>query len=113
MNQHVPKILLSITIFFSIVGCQQSNNVPLDTVSKGTTSNKVNLPSPCKKFTAPPIRNKEKLKKMLLKEGKITKDMTSDEINQHINKYIKRKNTPTCKPTLKRNAFIVKEHTYA
>lgn len=113
LKQYINKIFLSITLLFATTGCQQSNNVPLDTASKNIISNK-KLPSPCKKATtASPIKNKEKLKKMLIKEGKITQDMADDEINKKINEYIKRKNTSTCKPTLKRSAFIFKDYSYA
>lgn len=114
LNQQSAKIILLIALSFSLAGCQYANNEPLDTMSHHTVSNKVNLPFPCKKNTSlSPIKNKEKLKKMLLKEGKITKDMSKNEVNQYINKYIKRKHNSKCKPALKRSAFIIKEPKYA
>ena len=112
MNLHTHKIALPVIISVFILGCQQST--PIKVESKPV---KLALSTPCKKFTVPPIKDTEKLKEMLFKEGKLTEDMSSDEIDLYINQYIKRKNNPPCKKLLKlksnQTAFVSKEHTHA
>jgi bacillopeptidase F (M6 metalloprotease family) len=56
--------------------------------SKAALAKKLTLPC---KGTMPPIRDKSKLKKMLIDSGKITSDMTDDEANQIVSNYIKKK----------------------
>jgi hypothetical protein len=55
----------------------------------------------CTQSSTPPLKNKEKLKKMLLANGKIDASLPEKEIDQAVNDYIRKKNaaikTKNCK----------------
>lgn len=104
MKTTVIKIFFSIVLSVTIISCQnQQSTVPIDTAKADTTLTPSTYhPIPCKNFSSPLIKNKTKIKDMLLKEGKINTDMTKEEIKSYVNEYIKKKSKKPCKSILKK-----------
>lgn len=110
MKAMVIKIFFPIVLSVAIISCQsQQSTDSIDTAKADTTSTPSTYsPTPCKNFSSPLIKNKTKIKDMLLKEGKINTDMTKEEINSYVNEYIKKKSKRPCKPILKKITPIEK-----
>ena len=88
-------ITISMILSFIISGCQakpeqQQDTVQLTSPANQSSINVINKPL-CKKSYSPPIKDVDKLKTMLLKSGKITSEMSDEEVRAAINKYIQNK----------------------
>jgi len=81
-----------------LIGCQQTSD---EVVAMSSTEKVVKQKIVCPKSSTPPLRNTEKLKKMLLANGKIDASLPEKEIDQAVNDYIRKKNaaitTKNCK----------------
>ncbi len=81
-----------------LVGCQQTSD---EVVAMSSTEKVVKQKIICTQSSTPPLKNKEKLKKMLLANGKIDASLPEKEIDQAVNDYIRKKNaaikTKNCK----------------
>lgn len=85
--------LTALTSLFLLASCQEgsekSNAVATEqSATKTTLINKVDLPC---KAASPMIKDKSKIKKMLMDSGKITADMSEEMANKVVNNYIKNK----------------------
>lgn len=107
MKTRIIKPLIFIAFSITAMACQnqQTNNIEDTQESTSEVSTLPSLPIPCKNFTSPPVKDKSKIKEMLLKEGKINNGMTEEEINQYLSDFIKKKSSKTCKPSSKQGAF--------
>jgi hypothetical protein len=77
--------LVSILFF----GCQQTSEPLLaDNSDKKIIISKI----PCQKSTAPLLKNSEKLRSMLIANGKIDASLSSEEIDKAVKAYISKKN---------------------
>jgi len=98
-------VITALASFIVIAGCQKTLDVSqnADAVSKtaveteeenkGTVANistKMKNPTLCK-AGSPPLKDKSKLKNMLVNSGKITAEMSVQQINQVIRNYINKK----------------------
>ena len=94
-------------VLTSIGGCQSQQLAKVETQSQTQVAEAPTVhqptkkaPLPCKHF-APPVKDKTKIKDMRFKEGKLTPDMTTAEINSYVDAYIAKKQNKPCKPHLK------------
>ena len=53
----------------------------------------------CKNYSSPPIKDKSKIREMLLKEGKINAEMSEEEINNFVEQFIRNKTSQSCTPS--------------
>lgn len=81
-----------------LIGCQQTSD---EVVAISSTEKVVKPKVICTQSSTPLVQNKEKLKKMLLANGKIDASLPEKEIDQAVNDYIRKKNaaikTKNCK----------------
>ncbi len=85
-------------LMLAMLGCQHSTALPVDDAAAQQP-----IKVPCKSYTTPPIQNKDKIKHMLFKEGKLNNNMSEEEIEHYINSYINKKSKPPipCKNKMK------------
>lgn len=93
----MPKItmLLTVLLVITLSGClEEEAKVE---VKQESSAERV-LPIapiaklPCKKSMSAPIKDKTKIKNMLEKSGRITADMSPQQIDKVVNNYIRKKN---------------------
>lgn len=82
------KFYLCLTVAL-LIGCQQT---PDNLSAKVSTEKVAKYKVICTKSSIPPLKNTEKLKKMLLANGKIDASLPEKEINKAVNDYIRKKN---------------------
>lgn len=99
------KVLIGFSIVFLLAACQDKPKIltkeneqlvsSTDSVkvTKTTSTDLVCMnKSVIKK--SPPVHDKSKIKAMLLKSGKITAEMTSEQADKIVNDFIRAKQTP-------------------
>jgi len=100
INQSIKPILF-LAFSLSAMGCQVQ---PTTQVIENETNTDIvetkPLPVPCKNFSAPQIKDKNKIKDMLIKEGKLNDAMTNEEIDLYVNNFIKKKSQMACKASM-------------
>lgn len=111
MSLHIKKGIFISLISLSVLACQNKQTV---NVSKKENTPKLvhetspksytkinNKPSPCKLSSTPLIKDRNKIKAMLYKQGELTSKMSEEEVNLYVNTFIKNKSSAPCKPTVK------------
>ena len=86
-NMNMKFYLLLVAVL--LIGCQQTSD-DLVTVSSNEKVAKHKII--CTQSSTPPLQSTEKLKKMLLANGKIDASLPEKEIDQAVNDYIRKKN---------------------
>lgn len=82
------KLYLS-AVLVLLVGCQQnSEQLP---VKESHSKNIINK-TICQEATTPPLKNTQKLKEMLIANGKIDASLPDEEIERAVKDYIRKKN---------------------
>ena len=75
---------------FLLVGCQQTTE---QTVANNSNKTSVKSKIKCQQSTTPPLKSTQKLKEMLLANGKINESMSDEEIDHTVKAYIRKKNS--------------------
>lgn len=71
-------------------GCQQTSETLIaNSSSEKVVKNKVI----CQQSTTPPLKNTQKLKEMLIANGKIDASLSDEAIDKAVKKYIRKKNS--------------------
>lgn len=84
----VMKFYLLVVILL-LQGCQQtSEQLITQDVNKKVVKNKII----CQQSTTPPLKNTQKLKEMLIANGKIDASLSDEEIDKAVKTYIRKKN---------------------
>ena len=104
MKVELIKITLYIILSVNIISCQSQLSTDVVSTPKADikSTSLAYPPAPCKNVSSSLVKDKTKIKNMLLNEGKINSEMTKEEINRYVNQYIKNKSTKRCKPMLKK-----------
>jgi hypothetical protein len=77
-------------VIILLQGCQQtSEQLSIQDVDEKVVKNKII----CQKSTTPPLKNTEKLKEMLIANGKIDASLSDEDIHQAVKAYIHKKNS--------------------
>lgn len=77
-------------VILLLQGCQQTSE-PL--ITKDVNENVVKNKIICQQSTRPPLKNTQKLKEMLIANGKIDASLSDEEIHQAVKTYIRKKNS--------------------
>jgi bacillopeptidase F (M6 metalloprotease family) len=77
-------------VIILLQGCQQTSEQLID---KDVSDKDVKLKIICQQSTTPPIKNTQKLKEMLIANGKIDASLSDEEIDQAVNNYMRKKNS--------------------
>ncbi|MGB1263210.1 MAG: hypothetical protein ACPG52_09890 [Cognaticolwellia sp.] len=91
----MKNVIATIIISLMLVACQ--NESPTNIIDNHKNQKAIQQPSSkldCTNSTlkkSPPIKDKSKIEAMLLKYGKITTEMTSEEKSAAVNAYIQKK----------------------
>jgi len=99
----VTIVSLFVISAFMLPGCRTNANEKESTALESKTevtettdlTNKgkyENLPKPCAVTKSPPIKDKSKIRALLIKQGKIHADMSEEKIQQLVREYITKKN---------------------
>ena len=76
-------------VILLLQGCQQtSEQLSTKNVDEKIVKNKII----CQKSTTPALKNTQKLKEMLIANGKIDASLSDEEIHQAVKTYIRKKN---------------------
>ncbi|WP_448547118.1 hypothetical protein [Thalassotalea fusca] len=70
----------------------ESKTEVTETTEKANKGKYENLPKPCAVAKSPPIKDKSKIRELLIKQGKIQADMPEEKIQQLVREYITKKN---------------------
>jgi len=93
----VSQILIILSLLVLLTACNNTEKSEQGTVQESPSISEQpeqkplfkKLPCPIKQ--SPPIKDKHKIKEMLLKSGKITADMSEEKVMQLVNDYIRKK----------------------
>lgn len=81
--------LYLLVVIALLLGCQQTS-APL--LAENSQKKSIKSKMPCQKSTTPLIRNTQKLKEMLIANGKIDASLPDEEIERAVKAYIRKKN---------------------
>jgi len=84
-------ITLLTVVWISLSGCQKSSPVTDNAIAMNKQPIHMRPKLPCLSGTTPYIKDTTKLKKMLLASGKITVEMSVEQVNKIVKNYIKKK----------------------
>jgi hypothetical protein len=79
-----------LVVMILLQGCQQTSDQLL---AENSTEKTVHNKIICPQSTTPLIKNSQKLKEMLIANGKIDASLSDKEIDQAVKAYIRKKNT--------------------
>jgi bacillopeptidase F (M6 metalloprotease family) len=87
-ERRVMKLFLCAAIVL-LLGCQQN---PTSLVAKSSIEKTITTKFACPQSSTPPLKNTQKLKAMLLANGKIDASLSDEEIERAVKAYIRKKN---------------------